>query len=88
MGIEEIKIVLLGVGSGEVGTMVTFIDPVLREGDERTKRIQEAAIEIYGKGPFKIEKITKDVAADEYMVHMDIPRDRIIIMPAKSLIEV
>ena len=84
---EEITMIDLGAGLGEVGTMVTFIDPELREGDERTKRIQQAAIDIYGKGPFRIDRISKDIAADEYMVHLDIPHDRIIIMPALSLAE-
>lgn len=84
---EDIKLVALGAGIGEVGEMVTFLDPALREGDEKTKRIQQAAIDIYGKGPFRIDRISKDIAADEYMVHLDIPHDRIIIMPALSLAE-
>ncbi len=85
---EEIKMVDLGAGIGEVGTIVTFIDPKLREGDDRTKRIQQAAINIYGNGPFEIDKITKDIASNEYMVHLDIPHDRMIIMPAKSMAEI
>ena len=85
---EEITMVALGAGLGEVGTEAILLDPELREGDERTKRFQAAAIKIYGKGPFEIKRISKDIAAGEYMVHLNIPCNKNIIMPATSLAEV
>jgi len=86
---EEITGISLGLGFGRVGERATFLAPELYGGDEKTKKIQQAAIDIYGKGSFLIKKIIKNsMVENEYLVHLDIPHDRIIIMPSDSLAEV
>jgi len=79
--------VALGAGIGEVGSDVTLLDPALCKGNRKTKRIQKARIQIYSKGRFEILRIFRDVD-DSYLVHLNVPINRMIIVPAKLLAEV
>jgi len=85
---KEITGISLGLGFGRVGERATFLAPALREGDQKTKRIQQAFIDLYGKGSFEIYRITKNLMVkNEYSIYLEIPHDRVIVVPSDSLAE-